>query len=88
MQLLGTSGPFQINGLDIKSIRQSALDGLIALILVCLPLLAGATYIVGGRDITALVVLFLGLVVKTIRKWATDHSINLPPPGPLGSSPQ
>ena len=79
MPNIATSGKFQINGLDIKSISHSALDGLVALVVTVLPMFAGANYTAFGHDITPGVVIAVGLLVKSIRKWATDHSIDVPP---------
>lgn len=88
MPTLATSGRFQINGLDLKSVGQSALDGLIALAITIIPMFTlGVSYHFGQYDITPGVVIAEGLIIKALRKYLTDHG-QTPPLGavaPAGS---
>lgn len=75
--IIASSKAFQINGLDIKAVGRSALDGLIALVITVLPMFGGATYIVYNHDITPFVVIGISLLVKLLRKYLTDNSTGL-----------
>jgi len=73
--ILGTSGKFEINGLDWQAIGRSTLDGILALAITVLPEFGGATYIVAHHDITPYVAMGIMLLVKTLRKYLTDNTV-------------